>query len=438
MRNNNDESNRLDSKSPDKMQNAHFRGEGAEKPKFNYQCEDFVDEVRDYLQPDSEGAKACVGDNIYKHFYRHSAELLKIRRIIGAPPCKRGHVPVEVTREQRFAVLEVILISEHPKPLKFFVSELWGLDFSKAQLEVKSVDGNGRINENVSSGGTGLTMADGDVDLVESEIFYDGREAINQLRRILSDSSAEQRAMTKSELASFASVFAESTKVAIDHTRQHLETMLLIGAGMIFMRFQRRLLEKAEYKSFDDNIRAVLREHFRSVSDGALKSTLGRISRAYRHAMSVHLATDSPLLSDHAKLWEFYKKSLPEIPALVDRYIEGGFDYRDLNGIPFLPSMGNDGEKEPKPTPEKPEWEKYIKLLRILFKAAEAGRLEKFVKARSETLPDVIEATLFSIEKIREFYEAAGRERISAHSDEIQKEVQFMNEVAQRISGNTK
>jgi hypothetical protein len=326
----------------------------------------------------------------------------------------------------------MIRISEYPKPLKYFVSELWNLDFSAARVEVVSADGNG------SSGGNGSTMVDGDVELIESEIFYHGNEAVAQLRQMLTDSASEHRAMSESELMSFTSVFAESTKVAIDQTRQYLETMLLIGAGMIFMRFQRRLLDKAEYSAFDAKIRTVLKDRFRSVSDNALKSTLGRISRAYRHAMSVHLGLKIPQLSNYEKLWDFYIKSLPEISSLVDRYIEGGFDYKDLIGIPFLPSIADKEEKEQKPTPEKPEWEKYLKILRALFKAAEQGYLEEFIKNRGKEIDETVEATLFSLEHIKEFYVSLDSCGITAHTGEIQEEVQEMHEVVQRITGKAK
>jgi|GEM_PF-3334517 len=418
---------------PSKVQNADSLGKQSEK-KFKYQNEGFVDEVRNYLQPGSKTAKTKVGAGICKHFYRHAEEMLEIRDLLGVPPPKGERMESKVSTGQWSAILEIIRVSNHPKPLKFFVSELWGLNFSKARVEVKSTGGNESFDGNRGSDGNDLTITDGNVELVESEIFYDGREAVTQLREILTDSATEQRAMSESELISFTSVFAESTKVAIDQTRQYLETMLLIGAGMIFMRFQRRLLDKAEYSAFDAKIRAVLKDRFRSVSEDALKSTLGRISRAYRHAMSVHLDVEDPKLGDYEKLWDFYKKSLREIPALVDRYIEGGFDYKDLIGIPFLPSIGDKEEKEPKPPSEKPEWHKYLKLLRPLFKAAEEGYLEEFIKKRSKEIGVTVEATLFTLEHIKEFYVSVDSCGITAHTGEIKKEVQEMHEVVQRIT----
>lgn len=435
MSDHNNEDNEADSNSPRKMQNAQSQGADLKNQKFNYQREEVVDAVRAYFQfGGSAKAKLAAVLDVYKHFYRHAGELAEVCEILGTPPKKGESLLDGVWRRELPIIMEIIMISEHSKPLKFFISELWGVSFKKERASLNTLESEKNLNGNSKEeGGRSLSSADNGVELIDSELVYEGRDAIKQLRQILSESSEDQRALTHAEVTSFVSAFAGATKAAVDQTREYLETMLLIGAGVLFMRFQRRLLDVSEYKSLDQKIKTSLRGHLKSVSESAFKSTLGRISRAYRHALSVHMGVGDLQLSDHARLWEFYQNSLPEIPRLVDKYIAGGFDYRHLNGIPFLPKMGEEKEKATKSKPLKADWEEHLRLLKVLFRASEGGYLGEFVRTRGKSLTEDVDATLFGIEKIKEFYELLDGLLNATQSVQVRKEVCDIYEIVQNL-----
>ena len=382
------------------------RPEAVDESQCSYMKTGFIEEVTTFLLPNSTiivNAVATKGD---KHFYRYSDDLIQIRDLIGPPADK-----VEIPKDCESQILELLYLSSSPKPLVFLVKELWGLDLNRGVIHEKSDP----LADIKSKGRNEYT---------DLEVVDEGIESHQKLTHLLKSNCSSNQMLSPEQMDEFfKSLTAESVN-ADRLARQYLESILSIGAALIFFRFQCALQSKEEAKELSNRLHAALKVYFNKRTESALKSALGRISRAFRTAMSSHLGVQEPAIGDKEALWDFYTKSVPEIPILVNRYFDGDFDQTYLSGIPFIPQADvGDPKNEAKPIP-KPEWNAHIKRLKAMFEAAESG-----TQGDTEEFDDgFVSSTMFSLEKLTDLLEdrqfasiESFREPIEGHIERLEK-----------------
>jgi hypothetical protein len=357
---------------PLKKQNEFSLGDQetkVEKPKFKYMEPCFVEAVAEFLRHESTLTRNAVAQKGDKHFDRYSEELIAIRDTIG-PPDKNKQIPAD----QRTEVLDLIRCSSAAKPLLFLANRLWGLDFKKEALRADS--------------GSQSTV------LNQSEIQQEkerGDSSPVALKSFLEKHNAD-KPLSVNQMEDLIQSLAQGTKQAEAQSRIYIETMLYIGAALIFFRFQCALLDKEEAKALHDRLLVALNLNFRKTTKSALDSTLGRIRRAYLKAMSAYQEIQTPELSDKKTLWNLYKNSLPQIPKLVDRYFSGDLSEKYFNGIPYLPKIpGSESEKKT----QSPEWARHVKALRAMFEASDPDSDKD-----NDFDERYVESTMFSLERL--------------------------------------
>lgn len=402
--------------SPKNMQSEFSLGM-AQTKNPNYKTRAFAEAAEDYLKAyfkagDKKPSAYQVGEK-GDHFETYAEDLVSICDILGQP-----RTPFCGSFEDRVKVLDIIRVSKRTPVVKHLVEELWGLKFTKMEARPEH-----RVIEGLLGGSA---VAPKDISNALVTMQKNGR-----LKAFLESASQNGSASHKADLNEFFDILSDGIEASEQLARDYLESMLLIGAALLYFRFQRALMDESEAKLKRDEMYAILKKRLGKETDSALEAALGRIGRAYRKSLAEHLSIEEPPLSDKKALWSFYQKSLEEIPKFLDRVFAGENFYKSLAGIPNLPRIEREDNAEEASTTEVKQPE--AKMAQAIFRESVDDYLKKFNKKKPEEQALVIDSAFLAYENLSDFFGKLEPDTLRKKRKSLKTQIQRLQELEQRL-----